>query len=112
MLIDLLDEVGLDAMAQANFGIRSERGRFLGHPGYEAYAMLRAVNLRSGRGTFSRPPAEGTDPRVHGMAVLVDCYVRPVPSSEGGAFSEGHGGDRRAPTYGAGSAGIYKKHLK
>lgn len=83
MLIDLLDEVGLDAMAQADFGIRSKRGRFLGHPGYEAYAMLRAVNLRSGRGTFSRPPAEEADPRVHGMAVLVDCYVRPVPSSEG-----------------------------
>ena len=83
MLIDLLDEVGLDAMAQADFGIRSERGLFLGHPGYEAYAMLRAVNLRSGRGTFSRPPAEEADPQVHGMAVLVDCYVRPVPSSEG-----------------------------
>lgn len=30
----------------------------------------------------------------------------------GSAVSEGHDGDRRAPTYDAGSAGIYKSHPK
>lgn len=36
-------------MAQVNFGIRSDRGRFLCNPGCESYAMLRAVDLRLGR---------------------------------------------------------------
>ncbi len=49
-------------MAQVNFGIRSDRGRFLGNPGCESYAMLRAVDLRLGRDSFGRPLSEEAHP--------------------------------------------------
>lgn len=83
IMIDILDKVGSDAMAQVNFGIRSELGRFLSNPGCESYAMLRAVNLRLGRDSFGSPPSEEAHPWVRGMPATVASYTRPVASSQG-----------------------------
>ncbi len=73
-------------MAQVNFGIRSDRGRFLGNPGCESYAMLRAVDLRLGRDSFGRPLSEEAHPWVRSMPARVDTYTRPVASLEGVRF--------------------------
>jgi glucosyl-3-phosphoglycerate synthase len=83
IMIDILDRVGPDAMAQVNFGIRSDRGRSLSNPGCESYAMLRAVDLRLGRDSFGGPPSEEAHSWVRGMPATVASYTRPVASSEG-----------------------------
>lgn len=86
IMIDLLDKVGLDAMAQVNFGIRWDRRRFLGNPGCESYAMLRTVDLRLGRGSFGSSLSEEAHPRGHDVTAMVDNYTRPVALSDGVGF--------------------------
>jgi glucosyl-3-phosphoglycerate synthase len=86
VMIDLLHKVGLDAMVQVNFGISWGRRPLLDNPGHESYAMLRAVDLRLGRGSSGRPPSGGGRPWDHGMPATVDSYTRPVFSSEGVRF--------------------------
>ena len=83
IMIDLLHKVGLDAMAQVSFGRRWGRRRFLINPGREPYAMLRAVDLRLGRGSSGRPPSEEYHPWEHGMPAMADRYTRPISSLEG-----------------------------
>ena len=86
IMIDLLHKVGLDAMAQVNFGSRRGSRRFLTNPGCESYAMLRAVDLRLGRGSSGRPPSEEAHSWAHGMPATVGSYTPPVASSEGVRF--------------------------
>ena len=86
IMMDLLNKVGLDAMAQVNFGRRWGRRRYSGNPGCASYAMLRAVNLRLGRGSFNRPASQETHPWARSVPAVVDSYTRPVASSEGVRF--------------------------
>jgi glucosyl-3-phosphoglycerate synthase len=86
LMIDLLHEVGLDAMAQVTFGKRRSHRGYLGNPGYESYAMLRAVNLRLGRGSSGHLPSEEAHSWGRGMPATVERYTRPVASSEGVRF--------------------------
>jgi glucosyl-3-phosphoglycerate synthase len=86
IMIDLLHKVGLDAMVQVNFGRRWGRRGCLVNPGFESYAMLRAVDLRLGQGSSYRPPSEEAHPRDHGMTTMVPRYTCPVSSSEGVQF--------------------------
>lgn len=89
IMIDLLDKVGLDAMVQVDLGVRRARGRFLGSPERESYAMPRAVDLRLRRSSSgdSHPPAEEYS-WFPGMPPGVESYVRPVASPEGVRFQK------------------------
>jgi hypothetical protein len=60
--------------------------RFLTNPGCESYALLRAVDLRLGRGSSVRPPSEEFHFWDHGIDATVDSYARPVVSSKGVRF--------------------------
>ena len=86
IMVDTLNKVGPDVMVQVNLGMRWDGSRFLGNPEYESHAMLRAVDLRLGRGPSGRPPPEEAHPSVHGMPAMVDSYTRPVSSFEGVRF--------------------------
>jgi glucosyl-3-phosphoglycerate synthase len=86
IMVDILNKVGPDAMAQVNVGMRWGRKRFLGNLGCESYALLRAVDLRLGRGSSGPPPSEEAHPWVNGMPAAVDSYTRPVSSFEGVGF--------------------------
>lgn len=88
-MIGLLHEVGLDAMAQVNFGRRRCCRGYPVNPGWESYAMLRAVELRLGRGSSGRPPSEGAYTRNHDMPTAVNRCTRPVSSSRGLQFRKG-----------------------
>lgn len=83
IMIDILDKVGPDAMAQVNFSTRSDRGQYLSNSGGESYAMLRAVDLRLSRDSFGRSPSEEAHSWVRGLPAMVTTYTRPVASSEG-----------------------------
>ena len=83
IMIDLLHEVGLDAMAQVTFGRRPNHRGYSGNPGCESYALLRAVDLRLSRGSSDHPPSEEAHSWARGMPATVERYTRPVASAEG-----------------------------
>ena len=74
MLIDVLERVGLDAMAQVDLGSRSNRNQPLFALGRMAFAVLRAVELRRAGGAPAR------DPDRHAAAVDAEQYVHAIRS--------------------------------